>query len=98
MKIVQTIDFILITLDKNNSGDNTYNDGRTTWSAQLAYGFLKPVIIKKDFTKTYGMNNENSIIYNELKDSLYFSMRETIMMTNDEYKKKQHNLKKTAEH
>ena len=39
MKLVQTIDFILITLDKNNPGDNTYNDGRSTGSAQLSYGF-----------------------------------------------------------
>jgi len=43
------------------------------------------------------MNNENSIIFNDLKDSLYFAMREAIMMTNEEYKKKQYNLKKTAD-
>ena len=97
MKIVQTTDFIIITLDKNNPGDNTYNDGRSTGSAQLSYGFLKPVIINKDFTKTYGMTDENSIIYNELKDSLYYAMRDAITMTNDEYKKKQNNLKKTAD-
>ena len=97
MKIIQTIDFILITLDKNNPGDITYNEGRSTGSSQLSYGFLKPVLINKDFSKTYRMNSENSIIYNELKDSLYFAMRTAIMMTNDQYKKKQYNLKKTVD-
>ena len=43
------------------------------------------------------MNNENSIIFNNVNDSLYSAMREAIMMTNEEYKKKQNNLKKTAD-
>jgi hypothetical protein len=43
------------------------------------------------------MNDDNSIIFYDLKDSLYFAMREAIIMTNEEYKKKQYNLKKTAD-
>ena len=97
MNLIKNIDFIIITLTRTNRGDNTYINGRSTGSAQLAYGFLKPCIINKDFTKTYRMNNENSIIYSDLKDSLYFSMRNAIIMTNKEYKKKQYNLKKTAD-
>ena len=97
MKVLATIDFIIIPLNLNNTGDNAYNIGKTTGSAQLSYGFLKPCLINNDFTKTYGMNKENSIIFNNLKDSLYFAMRNAIMMTNEEYKKKQYNLKKTAD-
>ena len=96
LKKIETIDFIIITLERKNSLDNTYNNGRSTGSAQIAYGFLKPCLINSDFSKTYGMNNKNSIIFNNLKDSFYFAMREAIMMTNEEYKKKQYNLKKTA--
>ena len=97
MKIIETIDFIIITLDRKNPGDNTYINGRSTGSAQIAYGYLKPCLINIDFSKTYGMNNENSIIFNYSKDSLYFAMHEAIMMTKEEYKKKQYNLKKTAD-
>ena len=96
-KIIESIDFIIITLDKKNRGDNTYNKGRSTGSAQISYGFLKPCLINIDFAKTYGMNNKNSIIFNNSKNSLYFAMREAIMMTDEEYKKKQYNLKKTAD-
>lgn len=97
LKIIETIDFIIITLNTKNPGDNTYINGRSTGSAQIAYGYLKPCLINIDFSKTYGMNNENSIIFNDLNYSLYFAMREAIMMTNKEYKKKQYNLKKTAD-
>ena len=97
LKIIETIDFIIITLNRKIPKDNTYNNGRSTGSAQIAYGYLKPCLINSDFSKTYGMNNENSIIYNDLKDSLYFAMREAIMMSNEEYKKKQYYLKKTAD-
>jgi len=97
MKIIETIDFIIITLDLKNPGDNTYIKGRSTGSAQLSYGFLKPCLINSDFSQTYKMNNENSIIFNNVNDSLSSAMREAIMMTNEEYKKKQNNLKKTAD-
>jgi len=97
LKIIETIDFIIITLDRNNPRDNDYNKRKSTGSAQIVYGFLKPCLINNDFANTYRMNNENSIIFNNSKDSLYFAMREAIMMTNEEYKKKQYNLKKTAD-
>ena len=97
LKIIETIDFVVITLDRKNPGDNTYNNGRSTGSAQIAYGFLKPCIINTDFAKTYRMNNENSLIFNDSKDSFYFAMRDAIMMTNEEYKKMQYNLNKTAD-
>jgi hypothetical protein len=43
------------------------------------------------------MNDENSLIFNDSKDSFYFAMRDAIMMTNEEYKKMQYNLNKTAD-
>jgi len=97
LKLIETIDFIIITLNRKIPNDNTYNYVRSTGSAQISYGYLKPCLINIDFTKIYGMNNENSIIFNNSKNSLYFAMREAIMMTNEEYKKKQYNLKKTAD-
>ena len=97
MKVLRTVDFIIITLNKNNPGDYSYNDGRSTGSAQSSYGFLKPCLINTGFAKTYRMNNENSIIFNDSKDSFYIAMRDAIMMTNEEYKKMQYNLKKTVD-
>jgi len=97
LKVIETIDFIIINLDRKNPIDNNYNKKKSTGSAQIVYGFLKPCLINNDFANTYGMNNENSIIFNNSKGSLYFAMREAIMMTNKEYKKKQYNLKKTVD-
>ena len=93
-KTVETSDFIIITLDRNNPGDLTYINGRSTGSAQFAYGFLKPCLINSYFAETYGMNNENSFIFN---DSLYLAMRDAILISNEEYKKKQYNMKKLAD-
>jgi len=97
LKIIETIDFIIITLNRKNPNDNNYINRKSTGSAQIVYGFLKPCLINSDFANTYRINNENSIIFNNSKDSLYFAMREAIMMTTEEYKKKQYNLKKTAD-
>jgi len=97
LKLIESIDFIIITLDLKNPGDNTYNNGRSTGSAQISYGYLKPCLINIDFTKTYRMNSGNSIIFNNSENSLYLAMREAIIMTNEEYKKKQYNLKKTSD-
>ena len=60
----------------------------------MAYGFIKPCLINSYFADIYGMNNENSFIYN---DSLYFAMRDAIKISNKEYKKKQYNMKKLSD-
>ena len=94
LKIVETIDFIIINLRSDNPGDKDYNNGKSTGSAQLAYGFLKPCLINSYFAETYGMNNDNSFIFN---DSLYFAMLDAIKISNKGYKKKQYNMKKLSD-
>ena len=93
-KIVDTVDYIIFTLKCDNPGDIEYINKKATGSAQLAYGFLKPCLINNYFADTYGMDNDNSFIFN---DSLYFAMREAIEISNKEYRRKQYNMKKLSD-
>jgi len=84
-------DYIIINLDPNNEKDIPFKNTRISGSVQLAYGFLKPVIINKDFAEIYNFNSNNSFIYDN--DSFITSMRQAINIGNNNYKKMQENLK-----
>ena len=63
---------------------------RVTGSVQLAYGFLKPVIIHQDFAKIYNFNSSNSFIYD---DSNFLSiMKDAINLDNARYQKMKENI------
>lgn len=91
---VEDADYIIINLDPNNSNDNAFKNLRVSGSAQLAYGFSKPALIDKNFANIYGMNSDNSFIFDG--SSFYDAMREAILLNNDGYKLKQNNLIKLS--
>lgn len=91
---VEKSDYIIIPLDPNNNLDNYYRTLIVTGSMQLAYGFLKPVIINKEFSDYYFLNNKNSILYNNSK--LYEAMKIAINLNENEYKNLQKNLNMTV--
>ena len=91
---VEKSDYIIIPLNPNNTHDNFYRTHIVTGSIQLAYGFLKPVIINKEFSNYYFLNNKNSLLYNN--SNLYEAMKNAINLNENEYKNLQKNLNMTV--
>ena len=91
---VQNSDYVIITLDPENENDNAFKKLRMTGSAQLAYGFLKPMIINKEFAENYRASNKIGFIYE--KSTFTDIMRQATQLNEREYKIKQNNLKAIA--
>ena len=92
--LVESSDYIIIPLDPKDDNDKLYNKIKVTGSIQLAYGFLKPPIIHKEFASFYSLNIRNSLLYNDL--NLYNIMRKAIQLNKANYKKMQDNLLSTS--
>ena len=69
-------DYIIITLDPDRN--EIFNNKKVTGSAQLSYGFLKPVLIEEHFKNIYNMTPDNSFIYN--KNNFYNVMKNAILL------------------
>ena len=54
-KEINKSDFIIIPFDPNSKYDESYRTTRVSGSIQLVYGFLKPIIIDKDYAKFYSL-------------------------------------------
>ena len=91
--IIENSDYIIIPLDPKNNHDNLYRTNISTGSIQLAYGFLKPLIINKDFGNYYFLNDNNSLLYN---DNIYDAMKIAIKLNENKYKYLQNNLNITV--
>eukprot|EP00833_Pecoramyces_ruminatium_P006031 jgi/Orpsp1_1/1180063/evm.model.c7180000071997.1 len=91
---IEKSDFIILTLDPENINENVFKNSIVSGSAQLSYGFLKPIIIHEEFAGIYNFTFENSFIYN--KNNFTNVMKNVINLTNEEYTKKQINLKKLS--
>ena len=87
-KDVYNCDFIILTLDPEYNKE--YKNRKVTGSAQLSYGFVKPVLINENFKNIYNITSENSFIYNE--KNFYNIMKNAINQSNKDYKIMQHNL------
>jgi len=92
--VVNETDFIIINLEPHNIKDDEFAKTRVSGSIQLAYGFLKPVIINKKFAAIYKFNSDNSFITNNC--NLTEVMRKAINLSNKQYQKMKQNLKRTA--
>ena len=73
-------DFLLALIDQasiqyTNKASGTY---------QLSYGFLKPIVLHKKFSDVSGLNDKNSILYNDNND-LAFAMEKCINMSSNDY-------------
>ncbi len=88
---VQNSDYILMLLDPNNEYDNIFKTAMVTGTAQLSYGFSKPVIVNKEFSEFYKFSNENSLIYEDGK--LEATLEKAIKSNKNQYLEMQNNLK-----
>ena len=93
-KLINKSDFIIVPFEPKNSYDNSFRTIKVSGSVQLGYGFLKPIIINKNFAEFYFLNNKNSLLYEN--NELYTIMKEAIKMNNKKYYYLQTNLKYTA--
>ena len=91
---VQNSDYIIIPLDPENENDNAFKNLRMTGSAQLAYGFLKPIIINKEFAGNYRASEKTGFTYENA--SFTDVMRQAVKLNAKEYKIKQNNMKTVA--
>ena len=89
-KEVYRSDYIIINLNPNIKADRQFKKTRLTGSAQLSYGFLKPVLIHEDFADFYNFSSSNSMIYNSFNFTRV--MRDAINMGNKNYRNMQKNL------
>jgi hypothetical protein len=88
---LEQADFILALLDPENPEHEEYVDRKTSGTFQLSYGFLKPIILCKKFTKGTGFTNENALIYDN--NSMFESvLRKAIFMDNKTYAQLRDNL------
>ena len=92
---VENSDYIIINLDPNNKKEEQYKTLQATGSAQLSYGFSKPVLINKFFANIYGMNSNNSFLFDN--SNLYNVMYDAIVLSDEDYKQKQNNLIRLSE-
>lgn len=91
---VQKCDYVMISLDPENESDNVFKNLRMTGSGQLSYGFLKPMIINKEFAENYRASEKTGFIYEN--STLTDAMSQAIKLNAKEYKIKQNNLKAVA--
>ena len=87
---IEKSDYIIITLDPNNSYDYQFKTIRVTGSMQLSLGFLKPVLINEVFADFYFLNSENSLIFNN--SNFCDIMKKSILLNKIDYKKLQNKL------
>jgi hypothetical protein len=73
-------DFFLALIDQ----ESTEYTNKASGSYQIGYGFLKPLILLRQFSNASGFDEKNSILYNNNND-LADSMENCINMTNDDY-------------
>ena len=92
--MVDSSDYIILTLDNKNKKDKIFKDKKVTGAAQLSYGFVKPALINSYFKDNYNMTEENSFIFN--KSNFYSVMKKAILLNNKNYKLMQKNLLETT--
>ena len=89
-RLVDSSDFILITLDPDNKKDISYKNQRVTGAIQLSYGFFKPVLMNDYYKTIYNITKENSLLYSN--NDFYNIMKKAINLNNNDYKVIQKNL------
>ena len=93
---LEKADFLLTAYEENDSAHQRYNTTGTSGAFQLMYGFKKPAVILESFAPINGLNNENSVLY-ENTEEYSQSMERCINISSDEYEKMQNNLMLYAE-
>lgn len=92
---IEKSDFILSAYE-NTLEHKKYITIKTSGTFQLAYGFLKPIIIKEEFATINGFEKANSILYKD-NDDYASAMKVAIEMSQNEYSEMQKNLENLAQ-
>ena len=82
-QVIQKSDFIILNLYPDKIIDNIFRTFRATGSAQLAYGFYKPVIIEENFAPIYKFSNETAIIFKN--HDLSYGLERATKISSKEY-------------
>ena len=90
-KSIEKSDYIIIPINPDNQYNLQYKENISSGSIQLVYGFVKPAIIHEEFASFYKLDNQNSLIYNNIFD-FYSIMKKAILLNNKDYKKMQDNI------
>ena len=88
---IEKADFFLTSYDEEHPNHLRYITSGTSGNFQLIYGFLKPCVIKRSFCTVNGFCDNNSVIYDNLKDYTNALIR-CIEMKGSDYKIMQDNL------
>ena len=94
-QIIQNTDFIILNLYRHNKDDTLFRSSRATGSAQLSYGFYKPVLVEEIFAPVYKFSNKTAIIFKN--PNLSFAMEKATQITANEYTKMCKNIKSLRE-
>ena len=94
-KIIEKIDFIILNLFRHNKDDNLFRTFRATGSAQLSYGFYKPVLVEESFAPVYKFSNKTAIIFKNFNLSL--AMEIASKMSSKKYTEMCKNIKSLRE-
>lgn len=90
-QVIQKSDFIILNLFPDSKRDNLFRTFRATGSAQLAYGFYKPVIIEENFATIYKFSNETAIIFKN--HDLSSGLERATQISSEEYSKMSKKMK-----
>ena len=91
-EIIEKSDFIAALLDSSVEWQrNQYGHGTCSCALMYSLGFSKPLLIEDYFTVNYGLNNDNSIIYEG--QNLYTAMKKAILMSKENYSELQNQVK-----
>ena len=88
--MVEESDFILPMLDPNIESHKRFFED-VSGSFQLVYGFGIVPIVHKAFSDRYGLNDNNSLIYNN-DDEFVDKLKYAIGMSDEEYQNKVNNI------
>lgn len=88
---INETDFLLSSYNKDNFGNTDYGSIKTSGQNQLSLGFLKPLIIQKDFAQKFGFTKKCALFYDDKSDFLNV-ISDAVNMHNDQYIELQKNL------
>jgi len=91
---VERASFILALLNPGTPEHERYRKTSVTGTAQLSYGFRKPVLIHQAFASTYGFTRSNALIY---ENDLTGAMVSAVQMSQETYARMQGDLGRLAD-
>ena len=88
--LIENSDYVIVNLDSAIKGDLPFKTTRATGSAQLAYGFAKPMIISSDFASTYKLTGDTAIKYEN--DDILSAIKTAVELDKNQYRIMRQNM------